>query len=61
MRAVHQCIGILVYQLVMGVVTGVGISCALVYCCASQILAYQLVMGVVAGMGTPAASAYQCA
>ncbi len=54
MRAAHQRIGILAYQLVMGVVAGAGISCAWVYRCPTQILAYQLDMGVVAGAGISA-------
>jgi len=54
MRAAHQRIGLLAYQLVVSVVAGAGISCALVYRCPTQILAYQLGMSVVAGAGISA-------
>ncbi len=48
MHTVHQCIRILMYQLIMSVVTDAGISCAWVYHCLTQILTYQLSMSVVA-------------
>ncbi len=48
MRAAHQRIGLLAYQLIVSVVTDTDISCALMYCCLTQILTYQLDMSVVA-------------
>ncbi len=61
MHTVHQCIEILTYQLIMSVVADVNISCALMYCCVSQILTYQLNTDVVIDMRhISCASAYHC-
>jgi len=48
MHTVHQHIELLMYQLIVSVVTDTDISCALMYCCLTQILTYQLDMSVVA-------------